>query len=196
MKILSYIGFWCLAVVLMVSVYLIIKRPKTKNKFVAIAVLVASIMALVCLFVFPLDGLFVTFKKPQEAIPYFEDEFKNIDAISTVYGDDSCMLYSSSQEAPRFLKDTERGWKIAKADFQMFSENMGNCGITVYHVKNTQEYYVKVVDFSKSIDFLSDNNNTNFAIYEEENLNQYIGYIKQIDSDYSITIDGKTFNLR
>ena len=195
---IRYLIYFFLLILLIIATFLIVKVFKIKKSFVCklVCVCVASVLLIEVFSFFSFEKIFSTFESPQSALSlYDKDYFKNAENVSFIYGDDSCMLYSSHKEAPLYLRRTKKGWKVVQQEYQALSSNTNYCYITVDHIKNTQDYYIDVFDSSESITNVSDNYNTIFSRYDEENIDIYKAYVKKIDANYKIIIDANIVNV-
>ncbi|MBQ8575952.1 MAG: hypothetical protein IJ447_07905 [Clostridia bacterium] len=188
-----------LLLVLLIPTGICIYKSRIKLKKIAVALTALFVVCVIVLLsLFPIDNLLRSFPTPEEAVSYQNKEDIG-DVILKVCGEDSCVLQTLKGNYHIFLaKKDEEGWDYChhtsrKVLYRDFLEK--DKYVVVYHINGTDDNYVIVSHSSVGEIILSDNNNTDFQSYIDENFSIYVGYVKGMDEDYKITINGKEINL-
>lgn len=180
----------CIITIIWMKKYKLIK----KKVIVIVTVLIFMIVTTLSYFA-PVENLFVSFSSPQEVFQY-----STIGTIlDVVEGNDSAMImYKNSAISQTFIPRNEKGWKIGTSisQEQVVSTLVSPYYICIYHVKNTNDFYVIVDEaYAEKKRQVEDNKNSYFQCIENKTLNsyhyKYYSYVENIDSSYRIRINGE-----
>ena len=195
LRILFFVVIFILVIILTRS----LKYNKKRN--IIILTSIFSIVFCTLSYLFPIENIFINFKNPKEIFNY-----TNIgDLEDVVCGNKSCIIISSSKKysySYTFVLKSKKGYKIASSlkYEELINKTKNNNNLTLYKVKNTNDYYVFGYLTSKSKELeISDNRNSEFEsiIIGEKSTsrNTYIsyGFINNIEEKYSLLVDGEEF---
>ena len=185
--------FWCGSMI-------IIKKCRTnlKNKLYSIFSIL-SILFIIILNFLPFENLFVTFDSAEEAYNYIDFGSSNVELV--VEGDESGLVIDRSNKSDIYLiiPKNNDGWKIGIGSDTKRISRIINDGIVVYvyQYKNTNDYYVTVLNTNNVDSIVYDSCNSNFYCLEKTNESMetkivtYYAHITDFDSQYWIDVDGE-----
>ncbi len=143
--------------------YILIKKSKiVKKKLFTILSLITCIIFYSISYLLPVENLFVNFKSAEEVFNYTCSG----DIEDVVYGDNSCMIYYSTNKSSfsyDFVKKTTDGYKILnrfrtkRISYKFDTEG----SFEIYNVLGTNDYYVFGTVDPKS---------TNIEVYDSSNI--------------------------
>lgn len=175
-----------------------IKKSKIIRKHILYIVLTSfSIILIVVLLFLPFENLFVTFDSPKAAYEYFIFGKSNIELI--VEGDNSDFIVDCKNDSDTYLiiPKTADGWKIGiGADTKKIVQKLSNgIVLNVYQYKNTNDYFVTILDTNGGESIITDEHNTKF--YSLERNNDYLGktfityyaHIDKLNPQYSVIVN-------
>lgn len=181
-----------------------IKKPKAICKRVLYLVFAGIAVVLVVVLAFlPFENLFVTFDSPQAAYAYYLPG--KSDTALVVEGDACDFVVGQKNGTDTYLivPKTTEGWKTGiGADMKRIAQTISD-GIVlyVYQYKNTNDYFVTVLDTNGGESAVSDDYNTEFLSLERRNDSigktfvTYYAHIAGLDAPYSVTVDGSEIAL-
>ena len=177
----------------------IIKKVKISHKrilyivFALVTLLFITVSAM-----FPIENFLITFDSPQKAYEY---KFGKSNIELVIEGDNCDFVVDSRNRTYTYsiLPKTEKGWKIGnginiKKIATTYSEEIS---ITVYQYKNTNDYFINILDTNGGEVIIIDDYNTKFYSLENENdsanktIVNYYAHIVDFDQEYSVTVNGK-----
>lgn len=187
------------------GILIILNSKFHAKKFLYVIVFVVAFVAVIKVSSLPLEDSFLNFPTPESVYEY-ETNNKRGNVIFKSYGKNSCMMFTDRNDF-RFAKKQDGEWKIAPncSTWSVYntvingntvnSKKIPAKSITVYKVGKTEDYYVRVVSFGTEKINISDSNESEFNLYEENNAITYVGYVYAMNKNYLLTVDDKMFNL-
>lgn len=187
----------------LISSIIVIKRSNiTCKRILYIIITSLSVILLVVLEFFPFENLFVNFGSPKAAYEYYSFEKSNIELI--VEGDSCDFIIDHKNDKYKYLiiPKTVDGWKIGiGSNTKIIVQKIYN-GITmyVYQYKNTNDYYVVILDTNGGKLKISDSYNTIFYSLEKNNDilgESFVTYYAHINynQDYTIKVNNNSIKL-
>ena len=165
---------------------------KKRRIQVVIAVCIAMSAAVFSM-LFPIENLFYSFKSPEEAFMYIgQAEPENV-----LLGQYSCIV--SGKHGNDYVPDgvftrAEDGWKLGKInDLRLCFATMISKEFTVKvrQFRNTDDYYVEIIDYTGTDKVITDKNGTSFFKgYQDKDSCSYYAYVNRFDMDYYIIVNG------
>lgn len=161
------------------------------------AVTVITVTSLV-----PFENIFVTFSSPESAYKYTHTG----DVQLVVDGEETALVIGQKGDVYEYLivpKAHSGGWKIGMGvDTQIVDQTLSN-GVIIYVYKhrNTDDYYVRVVDSNGGYSDITDICNSEFVYLEKPNTTLgktfyiYYAYLKDFSQDYELTVNGQQITL-
>lgn len=182
----------------------VIKKSKVIRKgilyavFACISVVVAAVSAFL-----PFENLFVTFNSPKAAYEYYNVGKSNIELV--VEGNNCDFVVDCKNDSDTYLiiPKTADGWKVGiGADTKRIVQKLSD-GITVYvyQYKNTNDYFITVLDTDGGESKVSDDYNTKFYSLEKSNDSlektfvTYYAHISNFNPQYSVTVNGNKISI-
>lgn len=164
--------------------------------------LLAVTIALTTLSVFiPIENAFITFSSPTAAFEYINTGIVKL----IVNGEYTDFVVAEKGNADSYLIIPKEGtgWKLGLGtDTKRIAHKISNgVSIQVYQYKNTDDYYITVLNTEGGIFEISDNHNSEFSYLDKLNpsLNEtfytYYAYVKNFDAQYILTVNGKTISI-
>lgn len=161
-----------------------------------VAVILTTISALI-----PIENALITFSSPESAYNYnnsgnvrFMVDGKKTDFVVGAKGDADVYL---------IIPKSSNGWKLGMGlDTKRVFQTISN-GITiyVYQYKNTDEYYITVLDTNGGSTNITDNHNSEFKCLEKSNntigktFYTYYAYVNNFDDQYTLTVNGNSIKI-
>ena len=168
-------------------------NSRKRRRILAIAAVIVAVSATLFSMMFPIENLFYSFKTPEEAIMY---NYK-VEPELIIMGQDSCYVSGRTEDnySPyEVLSKTEDGWKLGKAyDLSIcFTKVLSTeFHITVERFKDSEDYYIKVYDYTGIDRVITDKNGTAFVKwYQKGDDRSYLAYVHGFDQNYYIIVDG------
>ena len=193
----------CLLLALGIFIIMKIKSVKNKRRYI-IASVIVTIVLIPVLSLLPIENYFMAFESPERVYKYMNFESKDI--VLTVEGENSAFVVGNNGSASSYLivpKGID-GWKIGTgANTKVVRHELfDGISVNVYQYKNTEEYYIAVLDMGGGTCEISDSRNSVFHPLENNSTNlpqkhiTYFAYVNDFNSEYQLTINGKvlTFN--
>lgn len=175
-----------------------IKKSKVIRKHILYIVFTSlSVILIVVLAFLPFENLFVTFNSPKAAYEYFNLGKSNIQLI--VEGDDCDFIIDRKNDSDTYLiiPKTADGWKIGiGSNTKRIVQKLSN-GIVlyVYQYKNTNDYFITILDTNGGESTISDEYNTKFLSLERSNDSlgktfvTYYAHITNLNPQYSVIVN-------
>lgn len=178
--------------------FVIVRRSGAVHKRVLYIVFaVISLTLAMALMFLPFENIYLTFDSPDKAYEYyhFESDIKLV-----VDGENSDFIIDNKNDSYSYLiiPKTSEGWKVGiGSDTKRVVQNIFN-GIVVYvyQYKNTNDYFVTVLDSYGGVCEISDSCGSTFYSLERvseplgKSFVTYYGHISEFDSQYWISVDG------
>ena len=183
---------------------IIIKKSASghKRKLYMIFAFVSLLLTVVLMFL-PFENLFITFDSPQSAYNYCNAGKSDIRLV--VKGNNCDMIVDSKNNSENYLiiPKTDNGWKIGLGSDTKRIVQQIDSGITVYvyQYKNTDDYFISILDTNGGTSNVYDEYNTDFYTLEKSNsylqktFVVYYGHIPHFDSKYTVTVNGLQIRL-
>ncbi len=198
-------------IIICAIIYIIINTAITKSKKIEgkktwniIALAICAVFAAVTCLI-PIENAFVTFSSPQKAYEYWNGS-KNV--ILVMDGVDSSRVVEKKGGytfGGAVLPKAEDGWKISapldkvKTDTRIYNDII----IRITHREGSEDYYLHLFE-SKDQRELQITDSLGCEIYDYKEydsrlknptMHYYFIYVRNLDGDYELTIDGETFSL-
>ena len=189
--------------VLLAITLIILRKLKIVRKIAYTTAIVTSIMITTVLAFVPFENAFLSFSSPKSAYEYFNIGKSNIELV--VDGSVCDFVIDRKKDTDSYLIVPKKSdsWKIGiGADIRKIVNKLEN-GITVnvYQYKNTNEYFITILDTNGGESKLSDSYETKFFSLKKENeilqktFVTYYAYIPYYSSGYYVTVNGTEINL-
>ena len=185
-----------LCAVILVTAFVLIRhfRPKdTRGCYILSGI--AAFLAVALAQVFPPENLFVSFPSVEASYRYSSTG----EVVKVVEGENSALVYGKNRDKNELLiiREGKNGWKVARLYSTWPAKRAidRDTSVTVYHCRNTNDYYVKIIFYSSntlgSFEIL-DNRDSQFQHIKTENgCAEYCAYVKGLDDTYTLTINGE-----
>lgn len=150
---------------------------------------------------FPIENAFVRFPSVESAYGYLNTE----EAQLVVEGKDTAFVVWQNDINYDYLiiPKAEDGWKIGSgSDTKQISQTIvDGIVIYVYRYRDSEDYYITVLDTKGGTSVVKDNQNSEFFCLKKANtaLNEiyctYYAYVADLSDSYSVTVNGETIVL-
>lgn len=159
-----------LGVIIFIVCYLIIKTTKTKYKRRYYIISFICVILVIVLFnLIPIENAFITFSTPESAFSYVNTG--NIKLV--INGSQTDLVVAQKEDAKIYsiIPKTENGWKLGMGidTKRIIQRTFEGIIIYVYQYKNTNEYYITVLNTNGGMLELSDNHDSTFFHVDEVN---------------------------
>ena len=182
-----------------------IKNSKALHKHILYIIFTGlSVMLVITLSFLPFENLFVTFNSPKAAYEYFCLGKSNIELI--LEGDDCDFIVDRKNDYDTYLivPKFEDGWKIGiGSDTRRIIQKLyDGIVVYVYQYKNTNEYFITILDANGGEVAVSDEYSTKFYSLARDNSSlgktfvTYYAHISNLDSSYNITVNEHKIALK
>ena len=181
-----------------------IKKSKVIRKHMFYFIFISlSVLLFVVLTFLPFENLFITFDSPKAAYEYFNSGKSNIELV--VEGDDCDFIIDRKNDSDTYLiiPKTADGWKIGVgSNTKRIVQKLSN-GIVlyVYQYKDTNDYFITILDTNGGESTVSDEYNTKFFSLEryndslEKNFVTYYAHITNLNPRYSVIVNNNKIVL-
>ena len=175
------------------------------NKFVTITkgtkcvvfALISALTAAILTF-FPFENMLITFESPEESYSYCNYGRSKVELV--IEGDDCAFVVGDKNGTYNYLiiPRSPEGWKIGlgintKRVAQQFVDGIS---ISIYQYKNSNCFFITILNTDGEKANVSDNCNTSFYSLEKKRDNSnnsyvtYYGFAPCLDSEYIISVNG------
>ncbi len=166
--------------------------------------LISSCLIIVlCSFSFsiPVENLFITFSSPEAAFRYMDTGIVEL----VVEGQETTMVIAQNGDADIWtvLPKSDNGWKLGVGKNLKTVVEKVSSDIVIYvsQYRNTEEYYIRVLNTNGGELKISDNQNSTFQCLIRFNelvnktFSKYYSCIHNFDETYVLTVDGNPISL-
>lgn len=170
---------------------------KTRRHKIYILV-IAAIFSIIFMFI-PFENLFITFSSPEKVFNYCYT--KKTKAKLVVEGKDSDLVIGEDDDAHIYLivPKVANGWKIGMwTNTKLISYEMYNSiSVDVYQYKNTNDYFVSILDMNGGYSQITDSFQSEFSALEqpmdvlEKTYVTYYTNIQDFTDEYWINVNGE-----
>ncbi len=190
--------------VFLVSSTIIIKKSKITLKRILYVVFTSITVVLITALTFlPFENLFITFNTPKTAYDYYSFGKSNIELVVEGNNCDFVVDRKNNSDTHLIIPKTTDGWKIGiglntKRIVQKLSNGIS---IYVYQYKNTNDYFITVLNTSGEESTVSDEYNTNFySLKRNDDVRgktfvTYYAHIPAFNSQYSLIVNDNEIAL-
>lgn len=197
--VLIRLAFWSIAFIISL---LLIRKSQVRHKYrwSIVAFIVAVIMTTIFAFI-PIENAFITFSSPESAYNY--NHSGNVKLI--VEGEKTDFVVGAKGDVYIYaiVPKSNNRWKIGigldtKRIIQTISDGIT---IYIYQYKNTNDYFITVLDTKGGLSDITDNHNSEFKYLEKSNSTlsktfyTYYAYINGFDDQYTLTVNDKSIKI-
>lgn len=197
--VLIRLAFWSIAFIISL---LLIRKSQVRHKYrwSIVAFIVAVIMTTIFAFI-PIEKAFITFSSPESAYNY--NHSGNVKLI--VEGEKTDFVVGAKGDVYIYaiVPKSNNRWKIGigldtKRIIQTISDGIT---IYIYQYKNTNDYFITVLDTKGGLSDITDNHNSEFKYLEKSNSTlsktfyTYYAYINGFDDQYTLTVNDKSIKI-
>ncbi|MBR0540957.1 MAG: hypothetical protein IJK26_01985 [Clostridia bacterium] len=152
-------------------------------------------------FVFPIDNLLLSFSSPEKSYKY--THLGNTTVVAEGLNSSFLVEQKNEQSIYSLIPKKEDRWKTdlghtTQLVYQKIDENII---VYFYKCKNTEDYYISVLNTNGGVSDITDNNNSYFThieYYDENTENSYYtyyAYIGNLEKEYSVNIDNTVISF-
>ena len=170
---------------------------KTRRHKIYILV-IAAIFSIIFMFI-PFENLFITFSSPEKVFNYCYTKKTKVKLV--VEGKDSDLVIGEDDDAHIYLivPKVANGWKIGMwTNTKLISYEMYNSiSVDVYQYKNTNDYFVSILDMNGGYSQITDSFQSEFSALEqpidvlEKTYVTYCTNIQDFTDEYWINVNGE-----
>lgn len=191
-----YYGLIRIIATVILFLLLILFLKHFKKKFSTILGLLIVVTISLALWFYPVENLFLSFDTPRSLFKYAGHG----EIVEIVDGEGSTALITKKGDndySTFFISKKDNKYKIApfNASKMVSSKQYGSINITIYKVRNTDDYFVRIWGITDKEIELSDTLDTEFIMHYENTANnkKMINALISIQysDDYSCFIDGE-----
>ena len=197
--VLIRLAFWSIAFIISL---LLIRKSQVRHKYrwSIVAFIVAVIMTTIFAFI-PIENAFITFSSPESSYNY--NHSGNVKLI--VEGEKTDFVVGAKGDVYIYaiVPKSNNRWKIGigldtKRIIQTISDGIT---IYIYQYKNTNDYFITVLDTKGGLSDITDNHNSEFKYLEKSNSTlsktfyTYYAYINGFDDQYTLTVNDKSIKI-
>ncbi len=191
-----------LGITIFIIGYFLIGKIKSINAFrkliitFMLTIIFTTLSALI-----PLENVFVTFSSPESAYNY--NHSGKVKLIVNGSKTDFIVGEKNNTDVYLIVPKSDNGWKQGLGlDTKRICDKISD-GITVYvyQYKNTDDYYIVLLNTNGGPLDITDNNNSEFIYSESANsiLNKtfytYYAYLNSFNRQYTLTVNGENVSL-
>jgi len=193
-RILFWIG------ILGIIILIMKKKNRLEKRNVSIAVIIAILLGTLSVF-FPVENYFYTFSTPEKAFNYINSEEVKL----VVDGQSSSLVIAEESKADYVhlvIPKCSNGWKLGRGIDTKLKDQIMDKGIVInlYQHKKSGDYYIMVLDSKRDKIEISDNQNSSFVKFTENEANSdyklFFAHVSLFDEDYCIKINKHQYNFK
>ena len=192
--------FW--TIIVLMCFFLIKKHMRVhKNRWYLMLFIIACILFSLSALI-PVENAFVTFSSPQSAYSYM---YMNKTKL-VVEGTNTAFVIGGEGKDSSYtiIPRSDTGWKLGPAldvntSISKFSSNKVKIYVDQY--KDSEEYYITVYNANGAAAEVSDSRNSKFyhldksSNGDDETFYTYYSYVHDLDDQYTLTVNGKTYSV-
>ena len=171
-----------------------LRRKLTVFISILVVFLVVSLMAFI-----PFENAFITFQSAEESFNYFHSKNMNVQLVLDGKESSFVVAGDNGEYTIQLIPKTSDGWKVARGidSKRVLHKVIEGYSVTIYKYKDSQDYFVNVINTNGGNVEIRDNCNSNFYClsHENETLNEsfysYYASIEKYDDSYSLIINDK-----
>ena len=170
------------------------------NKICFLAVTISIIFMIVLAFI-PFENLFITFSSPEKAFHYYQGSKTKVKLV--VKGKDSDLVIGEDDDTHIYLivPKVANGWKISNAINKKHISHIygmyNSISVDVYQYKNTNDYFVAILDTNGGYSQITDSFNSKFSslvqpidVLEKTYVTYYTN-IQDFTDEYWVNVNGE-----
>lgn len=196
------------AIISIIVAVCLIKFTKIRKQYISVLTIAIILVVTTVLAGVPFENAFMTFSTPEESFDYFHN--KKIESQLVIDGEKSSLVIGgeNGDYTIQIVPKAEKGWKLARGvDTKVVvNETVDGVAINVFQYKDTQEYYISVVNINGEEIEISDSYSSDFSSLTYKNISldnaslnktikTYYAYIDNFNEQYFITINGNEIPL-
>ena len=183
--------------------FLLIRKSQVihKHRWSIVALVVAVILTTISALI-PFENAFITFSSPASSYNY--NNSGNVKLIVDGEKTDFVVGVKGDADVYLIIPKSSDGWKLGmgldtKRTFQTISNGIV---IYMYQYKNTDDYYITILDTNGGSTDIADNRNSEFRYLEKFNdtlgksFFTYYAYINNYDDQYVVTVNGNSIKIQ
>lgn len=191
--------FWIVAFI--ICILFIMKSHITyKRRCYIVSFVIAVTFMIISAFI-PIENTFMTFSSPKSAFNYINSgEVKLV-----VNGENTDLVVGVKNDTDVYaiIPKSNNGWKLGVGlDTKRIIQKISNgIIIYVYQYKNSEDYYITVLNTNGGKSELVDNRNSKFYTIDKTNDNHgktfytYYAYIQNFDEQYVLNVNGESISV-
>ncbi len=171
---------------------------KKMNRWMKAGLVVLAIAFITALAFVPVENAFCRFRSAEDVYKYYLSGETRTDAVIEGENSDFVVGVRNGTRTYLIVPKTENGWKLAAGKdtrkiARSFSEGIS---VYVYQYKDTQDYFITILDTNGGSSRILDDNHTAFYALAETNdalgktYVTYYAYIPGWTSQYRLTVNG------
>ena len=190
----------CIGGIIFCCIVLRIKKSnKThKNKIFFLAIIISTTFITILAFI-PFENIFITFASPEKAFHYYQGNKTKVKLV--VNGKDSDLVIGEDDDVHIYLivPKVANGWKISNAINTkcILYKTYNRINIGVHQYKNTNDYFVSILDMNGGYSQITDSFQSEFSALEqpmdvlEKTYVTYYTNIQDFTDEYWINVNGE-----
>ena len=187
---------------LIVLLFLLKSNKIHKKQGLLIATVVVVLVCTLLAFI-PFENAFITFPTAEKSFNYFHGKNMNVQIVLDGEVSSFVLAGDNSKHTIQLVPKTNDGWKIARGtdSKKVLHKIIDNYSVNIYRYKNSQDYFIGVVNTKSGNIEVTDNCNSKFHAlgYENKALKEtfysYYARIESYDYSYCLIIDDKEIPL-
>ncbi len=193
------LAFWSL--IFVVSILLIRKSHAVHKKQWSIIAFFMTIILITISALLPIENAFMTFSSPQSSYQY--NHLGYVKLIISGKQTDFVVGSNDNTDFYTIIPKSDEGWKLGMGvNTKRISQTISDgVAIDVYQYKDSDDYYISILNTNPGALKITDNCGSEFQNLSEvnsalhETFYTYYAYISRFDSQYVLTVDGKTIKF-
>lgn len=175
------------------------KFKKVQRKSALLISFLVAILVSTLMFFIPFENAFITFPTAEKSFNYFHGRSMNVQLVLDGEKSSFVVAGDNGEYTIQLVPKTNDGWKVAKGidSKRILHKVIEGYSVTIYKYKDSQDYFVNVLNTNGGDVDISDNCNSKFygLSYENETLNEqfysYYASIEKYDDSYSLILNDK-----
>ena len=190
-------------VFLLCAVIVIKKSGVCSKRILYIVFSLLSVLLLVVSAFLPVENLFVSFESPSAAYEYYRPGRSKLELVAEGDACDFIVERKDDKDSYLIVPKTAEGWKIGLGSDtrRVAYDTSDGFVIDVYQYKNTNDYFITILDTKGGEVSISDEYNTEFCSLKRsapalgKSYVSYYAHISGSELPYSLTLNGVCVTL-
>ena len=195
------LGLGCILLLCIIFVSLKTRLLQKRSKLFTVIILFITLLS--ASYLVPFENVLFSFPSPESAFGYYNGDKYSIEFVVKGINSDLVIGDNNGTYTSQIIPKKKEMWKLPSPLSQesVYIDMLEGASIEILFYKDTEEYYISVLDMNGLHSSISDSIGTTFFDMEvinnlfDEGYVMHYGYRQNIPNDYSLYIDGHNYQI-